>query len=138
MSEKGFSRTKAIGIVPDEDIDGLDGSEAEKWGDLTDAEKEAALYKFDRPVKEKIITQEMRQTAFDNYETTDDHGMVIVGTATDQIGNPYYKVLNSWDAMPPYGGYYYFSRPFVEYKTTDIMVNKRALPKAIAAKLGLK
>ncbi len=138
VSEKGFSRTKALGIIPEADLDGMSGTEAERWGKLTEREKEAALYKFDKPGKERTITQQMRQEAFDNYETTDDHGMVIVGTATDQIGNPYYKVLNSWDAMPPYGGYYYFSRPFVEYKTTDIMVNKRALPKAIAAKLGLK
>lgn len=138
VSEKGFSRTKALGIIPEADLDGMSGTEAERWGKLTEREKEAALYKFDKPGKERTITQQMRQEAFDNYETTDDHGMVIVGTATDQIGNPYYKVLNSWDAMPPYGGYYYFSRPFVEYKTTDIMVNKRALPKAIAARLGLK
>lgn len=138
VSEKGFSRTKALGIIPEADLDGMSGTEAERWGKLTEREKEAALYKFDKPGKERTITQQMRQEAFDNYETTDDHGMVIVGTATDQIGNPYYKVLNSWDALPPYGGYYYFSRPFVEYKTTDIMVNKRALPKAIAAKLGLK
>ena len=138
VSEKGFSRTKALGIVPEADLDGMSGTEAERWGKLTEREKEAALYKFDKPGKERTITQQMRQEAFDNYETTDDHGMVIVGTATDQIGNPYYKVLNSWDAMPPYGGYYYFSRPFVEYKTTDIMVNKNALPKEIAKKLGLK
>ena len=138
VSEKGFSRTKALGIIPEADLDGMSGTEAERWGKLTEREKEPALYKFDKPGKERTITQQMRQEAYDNYETTDDHGMVIVGTATDQIGNPYYKVLNSWDAMPPYGGYYYFSRPFVEYKTTDIMVNKRALPKAIAAKLGLK
>ena len=138
VSEKGFSRTKALGIVPEADLDSMSGTEAERWGKLTEREKEAALYKFEKPGKERTITQEMRQEAFDNYETTDDHGMVIVGTATDQIGNPYYKVLNSWDALPPYGGYYYFSRPFVAYKTTDIMVNKKALPKAIAAKLGIK
>ncbi len=138
VSEKGFSRTKALGIVPEADLESMSGTEAERWGKLTEREKEAALYKFEKPGKERVITQEMRQEAFDNYETTDDHGMVIVGTATDQIGNPYYKVLNSWDALPPYGGYYYFSRPFVAYKTTDIMVNKKALPKAIASKLGIK
>ena len=95
---------------------------------MSAAEKEAALYKFDKPVKEKKITQEMRQIAFDNYETTDDHGMVIVGTAVDQQGNPFFKVKNSWDVRPPYDGYYYFSRPFVEYKTLSIMVNKNAVP----------
>lgn len=137
VSEKGFSRTKAIGIIPEADLDGMDGSEAEKWGKLTEAEKEAALYKFEKPGKEKTITQEMRQTAFDNYETTDDHGMVIVGTAVDQIGNPYYKVQNSWDVLPPYDGFFYFSRPFVEYKTISVMVNKNAIPKEIRKKLKI-
>lgn len=92
VSEKGFSRTKGIGIVPEADLESMSGTEAEKWGKLTDREKEAALYKFDKPGKELTITQELRQTAFDNFETTDDHGMVIVGTAKDQAGNSYYKV----------------------------------------------
>jgi len=138
VSEKGFSRTKAIGIVPEADLDGMDATEAEKWGKLTPAEKEAALYKFDKPGKERTITQEMRQEAYDNYETTDDHGMVIVGTAVDQAGNRYFKVQNSWDARPPYDGYWYFSRPFVAYKTMDIMVNRNAVPKEIRKKLGWK
>lgn len=137
VSEKGFSRSLALGIVPEADVESMSGTEAERWGKLTEREKEAALYSFDKPGKERVITQEMRQAAFDNYETTDDHGMVIVGTAHDQAGNAYYKVLNSWDVRPPYAGYYYFSRPFVAYKTTDIMVNKKALPKEIAKKLGV-
>lgn len=138
VSEKGFSRTKAIGIVPEADTESMSGTEAERWGKLTDREKEAALYKFDKPGKERTITQQMRQTAFDNYETTDDHGMLIMGTATDQAGNRYYKVQNSWNVLPPYDGFWYFSRPFVAYKTTSIMVNKQALSKEIARKLGLK
>ena len=138
VSEKGFSRTKAIGIVPEADTESMSGTEAERWGKLTDKEKEAALYKFDKPGKERTITQQMRQTAIDNYETTDDHGMLIMGTATDQAGNRYYKVQNSWNVLPPYDGFWYFSRPFVAYKTTSIMVNKQALPKEIARKLGLK
>ena len=138
VSEKSFSRTKAIGIVPEADTESMSGTEAERWGKLTDREKEAALYKFDKPGKERTITQQMRQTAFDNYETTDDHGMLIMGTATDQAGNRYYKVQNSWNVLPPYDGFWYFSRPFVAYKTTSIMVNKQALPKEIARKLGLK
>ncbi len=138
VSEKGFSRTKAIGIVPEADTESMSGTEAERWGKLTDREKEAALYKFDKPGKERTITQQMRQTAFDNYETTDDHGMLIMVTATDQAGNRYYKVQNSWNVLPPYDGFWYFSRPFVAYKTTSIMVNKQALPKEIAKKLGLK
>ena len=138
VSEKGFSRTKAIGIIPEADLEGMSGTEAEKWGKLTAREKEAALYKFDKPGKERKIDQQMRQEAFDNYETTDDHGMVIVGTATDQAGNQYFKVQNSWDVLPPYDGFWYFSRPFVEYKTMSIMVNKNAVPKEIRKKLGGK
>ncbi len=137
VSEKGFSRTKAIGVIPETDPKSMSGTEAERWGQLTAREKEAALYSFDKPGTERTITQEMRQEAFDNYETTDDHGMVIMGTAVDQNGSEYYKVQNSWDAKPPYDGFYYFSKPFVAYKTTDLMVNKKALPKAIAKKLGL-
>ena len=137
VSEKGFSRTKGLGIVPEADLEGMQGTEAEKWGKLTQKEKDEALYKFDKPVKEKKITQEMRQIAFDNYETTDDHGMVIVGTAVDQQGNPFFKVKNSWDVRPPYDGYYYFSRPFVEYKTLSVMVNKNAIPQEIRTKLGI-
>lgn len=42
------------------------------------------MYDFKGPVEEIEVTQESRQLGFDNYETTDDHGMVIVGTAVDQ------------------------------------------------------
>lgn len=137
VSEKGFSRTKAIGVIPETDPKSMSGTEAERWGAMTAKEREAALFTFEKPMKEREITQEMRQEAFDNYETTDDHGMVIVGTAKDQNGTIYYKVQNSWDTVKPYDGFWYFSKPFVAYKTTDLMVNKKALPKAIAKKLGL-
>ena len=62
--------------------------------------------------------------------------MVIIGTSTDQEGNPFFKVKNSWGIRPPYEGYYYFSRPFVEYKTMSIMVNINAIPAEIRTKLG--
>ena len=138
VSEKGFSRTKGLGIIPEADIEGMEGTEAEKWGKLTQKEKEDALYKFDKPGKERTITQELRQEGYDNYETTDDHGMQIVGTAVDQNGTPYYKVKNSWDVRPPYDGYWYFSRPFVAYKSMTVLVNKNAVPKAILKKIDLK
>ena len=137
VSEKGFNRTKAIAVVPEDNIDNMSGTDAERWGAMSEQEKNKALYSFDKPGKEKVITQQMRQEAYDNYQTTDDHGMVIIGTATDQCGNPYFKVKNSWGTDNPYQGYYYFSRPFVEYKTLSIMVNKAALPQDIRQKLGL-
>ena len=138
VSEKGFRGAKAIGIIPEVAEKNMVGSDAERWGKLSSAEKEAQIYSLDQPVKEKTITQEMRQTAYDNYETTDDHGMVIVGTAVDQNGSPFYKVQNSWGDRGPYEGFYYFSRPFVEYKTMDIMVNKNVVSKELLKKLGLK
>lgn len=138
VSEPGFSRTKGLGVMPETDLQNMEGSEAERWGKLTEAERLAALYKFDEPVKERTVTQEMRQKAFDNYETTDDHGMLIMGTATDQNGTPYYKVQNSWNVRPPYDGFWYFSHPFVACKTMSIMVNKKAIPADIRKKLGIK
>ena len=137
VSEKGFSRTKGLGVIPETDPKSLSGTEAERWGQLTAKERDAAILSFEEPMTERKITQELRQEGFDNYETTDDHGMVIMGTAVDQNGTPYYKVQNSWDTVKPYDGFWYFSKTFVAYKTTDLMVNKKALPKAIAKKLGL-
>ena len=46
------------------------------------AEEKADM--FNGPKAEPEITPEMRQTAFDNYTTTDDHGMHIIGLAKDQ------------------------------------------------------
>ena len=138
VSEKGFSRTKGLGIIPEADIEGMEGTEAEKWGKLTQKEKDAALYTFEKPGKERTITQELRQEGYDNYETTDDHGMQIVGTAVDQNGTPYYKVKNSWALAGPYEGYWYFSRPFVACKTMTVLVNRNAVPKEILKKIGLK
>lgn len=138
VSEKGFSRTKAIGIVPAADLEGMGGTEAERWGKLTQKEKDDALYKFDKPGKELAITQEMRQEAFDNYETTDDHGLVIRVRPPTQAGQPLLQGAEFMDVRPPYDGFWYFSRPFVAYKTTSVMVNKHALPKEIAKKLGIK
>ena len=138
VSEKSFVGSKAIGVIPEAVEKNLVGSDAEKWGKLSDAEKQAKINSLDSPMKEKTITQEMRQQAYDNYENTDDHGMVIVGTAVDQQGNPFFKVQNSWGESGPYKGFYYFSLPFFEYKTMDIMVNKNVVPKEILKKIGLK
>ena len=138
VSEKGFRGNMGVGIIPEDTENIVIGSDAEKWGKLSDKEKEAKIYSLEEVVKEKTITQQMRHEAYDNYQTTDDHGMVIVGTATAQNGAKFYHVQNSWGESGPYKGFYYFSRPFVEYKTMDIMVNKNIVPKDIAKKLGLK
>lgn len=138
ISEKGFSWKNGVAIVPDEEVEDLSGTEKEKWEKLTDKEKKAALYSFTEPVKEKTITQEMRQLEFDNYSTTDDHGIQITGIAEDQNGNRFYKVKNSWGiADHIYDGYFYASKPFVQLKTIDIVVHKDGIPKHILKNLGL-
>lgn len=138
VSEKGFSWKNGVAIVPNEELDDLSGTEKEKWEKLTDKEKKAALYSFTEPVKEKTITQEMRQIEFDNYNTTDDHGMQITGIAEDQNGNRFYKVKNSWGtAGHIYDGYFFASKSFVQLKTIDIVVHKDAIPKNILKKMGL-
>ncbi|MBC8489815.1 MAG: aminopeptidase [Bacteroidetes bacterium] len=138
VSEKGFSWKNGFAIVPDEERPDLSGTEKEKWEALTDKEKNKALYEFNEILKEKTITQEMRQDEFDNYQSTDDHGMLITGIAEDQEGNKYYKVKNSWGTEDHiYDGYFYASEPFVRLKTLDIMVHKDAIPKHIRKKLGL-
>ena len=82
-------------------------------------------------------TQELRQEMFDKQETTDDHGMVIVGKAVDQEGNKYYKVKNSWDTNHVYDGFFYVSEPYFLAKTLDILVNREAIPKNIAKKMKI-
>lgn len=138
VSHKGFSYNNGIAIIPEDDIENIDGLEKGKWDKMTRKEKEAQLYGFKTIVKEKKITQEMRQEAFDNYSTTDDHGMLIVGTAKDQKGNKYYIIKNSWGNTSKYKGYFYASRAFVLQQTIDIMLHKDAVPEGVSKKIGLK
>lgn len=135
VSEKGFNR-QGIAVIPDAEATEGPGSDQTHWLGLSPTEKEALITNLTSPVPEKKITQAMRQTAFDNYETTDDHGLLIYGTARDQNGTPYYIVKNSWGTASPYQGMWYASVPFVAYKTVSIVVHKEAIPKAIRSKLG--
>ena len=138
VSDKGFSWKNGVAIVPDVALDDMSGTEKERWEALSTKERESRMYSFDGPGAEKEITQEMRQQAFDNFETTDDHGMLINGTAKDQDGNLYYIVKNSWGTTGnDYSGYLYASVPYVQYKTMSIMLHKDAIPKKIREKLGL-
>lgn len=139
VSEVGFTRN-GLAVIPDEDAPENVGSDQAHWLGLSQNERNTRLRaKIEEgPVKEKAITQEMRQIAFDNQETTDDHGMQIYGIAKDQAGNKYYIVKNSWGEAGAYKGIWYASEAFVKYKTISIVVNKNALPKDIAKKLGLK
>jgi bleomycin hydrolase len=125
MSEKTFSFKNGIAIWPDT-----------LWEDMSKKMQDSI---FNYPVKQMVITQEMRQKAFDNLTTTDDHGMHIIGTAKDQTGTQYFLVKNSWGTeRNDLKGYLYVSIPYFQLKTTCIMVNKNAVPKEIAKKIGIK
>jgi bleomycin hydrolase len=124
VSEKGFSFANGLAIVPEK-----------SYENMTQAERDSM---FARPGREMNVTQAVRQEAFDNLSTTDDHDMQIVGRATDQTGAPYYLVKNSWGMTNDLDGFLYCSLPYFSYKTTFIMINKHALPKDIAHKLGIK
>ena len=123
VSEKYFSWKNGVAYVPEKDYD-----------DMNDTEKK---YMFDGPKDERHITPEMRQAAFDDYETTDDHGMHIVGMAKDQNGRKYYIVKNSWGDKNDYKGYIYVSRAYVRYKTTALLLHKNAIPDALRRKMFL-
>ena len=137
ISETGFTR-KGVGVMPDADHGAdITGSDAAKWLGLSADDKRKELTK--KPLPEIEVTQEMRQKAYDNWETTDDHGMHIFGIAKDQNGKEYYMVKNSWGtAKSDYKGIWYVSRAFMAYKTNNIVVHKDALPKSIRKKLGIK
>lgn len=136
VSEIGFTRD-GIAVIPDESASENVGSDQAHWLGLSRNEKNSALRKrvSEGPVKEKTITQEMRQIAYDNYETTDDHGMQIFGIAKDQNGTKYYMVKNSWGEAGKYKGFWYASEAFVRYKTLSIIIHKDAIPKDISKKL---
>ncbi len=138
VSEKGFlSGNKGIAVLPAVPDTEMSDAEISRWESLPEREKENELYKLDKPVPELKVTQEMRQIAFDNFQTTDDHGMHIIGTAKDKNGNTYYKVKNSWGKYNKYDGYFYASKPYVSYKTMSIMIHKDGIPPHIRKKLDL-
>lgn len=124
VSEKGFSWKNGVAYVPQNDFDSMS------------AEEKRAM--FNGPKPEKEITVELRQAAFDDYETTDDHGMQITGMAKDQAGKEYYIVKNSWGATNDYKGYLYVTKNFVKYKTTAFLLHKNGIPSDLRKKMAIK
>jgi len=138
VSEKGFKWRKGYAVMPKVKTSAdMSGTELSRWVQLSDKDREDEQYDLKGPVEEVEVTQEMRQDMFDRLETTDDHGMVIVGKAVDQNGNRYYKVKNSWDTNQLYNGYFYVSEPYFLAKTISILVNKAAVPKAVVKKMNI-
>ena len=139
VSEKGFKWRKGYAILPvAKEMPDLKGSDMDRWTKMSDKDQEEEMWAIKGPVEEQVVTQESRQEMFENKETTDDHGMVIMGKAVDQKGNKYFKVQNSWNTNQLYDGYFYVSEAFFKAKTMDILVNKEAIPASIAKKMGIK
>ncbi len=136
VSEGGFKWKEGFAVMPKERTEAdMDGTELARWVKLSDQERKDKQFDIKGPVEEIEVTPEMRQEMFDRQETTDDHGMEIVGIATDQKGNRYYKVKNSWDTNQVYDGFFYVSEPYFLAKTLSILVHKDAIPSGIAKKL---
>lgn len=135
VSEKGFRWNNGLAVLPAaKSSKDMTDTELSRWVKLSDKDRENEKNKINGPAKEQEVTQESRQKMFDNFETTDDHGMVIVGTAKDQKGNKYYKVKNSWDTNQIYDGYLYVSMPYFLAKTLGVGVQKDAVPAKIMKK----
>ena len=124
VSEKSFSWKNGVAYVP-----------TKSFADMSDEEKKDM---FAKPQAELEITPELRQKAFDTYETTDDHGMQITGIAKDVNGKEYYIVKNSWGTKNDYEGYLYVTKNFLKYKTTSILLHKDGVPKGLINKLGIR
>ena len=135
VSEAGFTRD-GLAILYDENPEaGLEGSDMAHWLGLTAAErqKEVIAKGFEAP--EITPSQEQRQREYDNWELTDDHGMLIYGIAKDQNGRKWYMVKNSWGETGEYKGTWYMTENFIIAKCMDFLVNKNAIPKDIAKKI---
>lgn len=124
VSEKSFSWKNGVAFVPEKPIETMTPQEIEVL--------------FNGPQKEAIVTPEQRQESFDNFTTTDDHGMHIVGLVKDQNGKEYYIIKNSWGATNDYKGYMYATKEFVRAKTISLLLHKNALTKDMSNKFGLK
>ena len=139
VSEPCFKWRKGYAVLPvDREVPDLKGTDMDRWTQLSTKDRETEKWDIKGPVEEMVVTQENRQEMFDNKETTDDHGMVIVGKAVDQEGNKYFKVQNSWDTNQLYHGFFYVSEAYFKAKTMNLYLHKDAVPAKIAKKMGLK
>jgi len=134
VSENGFTRN-GVAVFPDIENESNAGSDKDHWLGLRDSEKAKEL--TTKPCKEIKVTQELRQEAYENWQTTDDHGMLIYGLSKDQNGKKYFMVKNSWGTDNKYKGTWYASEAFVAYKTMNILINKNAIPSDIRKKMGI-
>ncbi|MBR6715529.1 MAG: aminopeptidase [Prevotella sp.] len=137
VSEEGFTRQGLAYAVDTKKAESLAGSDMARWLKLTADKKRNIIDSLGCKVPEIVPTQQMRQERFDNWELTDDHGMLIYGIAKDQNGKEYYMVKNSWGESGKYKGIWYMTKSFIAANTMDFLINKNAIPAKIRQKLGL-
>ena len=137
VSEDGFTRTGLAYAIDTKKTESLAGSDMAKWLKMTATKKKNLIDSLGCNVPEIVPTQELRQERFDNWELTDDHGMLIYGMAKDQNGKEYYMVKNSWGETGDYKGIWYMTKTFIAANTMDFLINKNAIPKDIRKKLGI-
>ena len=138
VSEDGFTRKGLAYAVDSKKTEqSLQGSDMAKWLKMTATKKRDVIDSLGCTVPEIVATQELRQERFDNWELTDDHGMLIYGVAKDQNGKEYYMVKNSWGDTGDYKGTWYMTKTFIASNTMDFLINKNAIPAEIRKKLGI-
>lgn len=137
VSEPGFTRDGLAYMIDAKKMQSLQGSDMARWLGLSPAKRRNLIDSLGCNVPEVQATQEMRQDRFDNWELTDDHGMLIYGIAKDQNGKEYYMVKNSWGETGKYKGTWYMTKTFIAANTMDYMVNKNAIPANIRKKMGI-
>lgn len=137
VSEPGFTRDGLAYMIDAKKMQSLQGSDMARWLGLSAAKRRNLIDSLGCNVPEVQATQEMRQERFDNWELTDDHGMLIYGIAKDQNGKEYYMVKNSWGEAGKYKGTWYMTKTFIAANTMDYMVNKNAIPANIRKKMGI-
>lgn len=137
VSEPGFTRDGLAYMIDAKKMQSLQGSDMARWLGLSAAKRRNLIDSLGCNVPEVQPTPEMRQERFDNWELTDDHGMLIYGIAKDQNGKEYYMVKNSWGEAGKYKGTWYMTKTFIAANTMDYMVNKNAIPANIRKKMGI-
>lgn len=137
VSEEGFTRKGLAYNVDEKKLENMKGSDMARWLKLTPAKKKSLVDSLGVNVPEVVPTQKQRQERFDDWELTDDHGMLIFGIAKDQNDKEYYMVKNSWGKSGDYDGIWYMTKNFIIANTMDFMVNKNAVPKDIRKKCNI-
>ena len=135
VSEPGFTRKGLAYFVDTKKAEGLSGSDMARWLKLSPARRTNLIDSLGCKVPELEPTAEQRQQRFDNWELTDDHGMLIFGIAKDQHGKEYYMVKNSWGETGDYKGIWYMTKNYIVANTMDYLVNKKAIPADILKKM---